>query len=271
MHIQECIDESILNKVSVFPNFEQMDLSELFNNNNIRVSLHLNLVEGKCLSNHSEIELLVDEDGNFKHDFGGLFLLNLIQKKQLEAQVYKEIKSQILFWKKILPKGKSFCIDSHQHVHMIPSIFKTVLRVIDEAQIPLEYLRIPAEPILPYITTPSLFLSYNAINILKQWVLKFLWLCNQKHVKPNERSNTYFFGILFSGKMDETRVKKILPKYIKLANKNKKDIEVLFHPGYIPTTNKELPDTNIVFHQFYLSKNRKTEYDSLMKLKERRL
>ena len=36
MHIQQCIDEGALNKVSVFPNFEKVDLHKLLNNKNIR-------------------------------------------------------------------------------------------------------------------------------------------------------------------------------------------------------------------------------------------
>ena len=63
MHIQQCIDNGGLNKVSIFPNFEQVDLSKL---KNIRLSLHLNLVEGRCMSDVTEIDLIADENGNFK-------------------------------------------------------------------------------------------------------------------------------------------------------------------------------------------------------------
>ena len=71
-------------------------------------------------------------------------------------------------------------------------------------------------------------------------------------------------GILFSGKMDEKRVKKILPKYIRMAEKDGRDIEVLFHPGYIDKN--EFKHENIVFRDFYLSENRKTEFDSVINI-----
>jgi predicted glycoside hydrolase/deacetylase ChbG (UPF0249 family) len=264
MHIQQCIDNGGLNKVSIFPNFEQVDLSKL---KNIRLSLHLNLVEGRCMSDVAEIDLIADENGNFKHTFGGLFKLSLTDGKRLEAQVYKEIKAQILFWKNALPDGVPFCIDSHQHTHMIPTVFKALIKALNDEKIDLEYMRIPTEPLLPYIKTPSLYFTYSAVNIIKQWLLNFLWLFNKNQARKYKIPTSYFLGILFSGKMDYERVNKILPKYIKMAQKDGRDIEVLFHPGYLEKIDDNLK--NIVFENFYLSENRKTEFDSVIKISER--
>ena len=266
MHIQQCIDDGALNKVSIFANFDEIDLKKIVNNKNIRLSLHLNLVEGKCMANKDEIDLITDENGNFRHTFSGLFKLNLFHKKKLETQVYKEIKAQVLLWKNLLPKDIPFCIDSHQHTHMIPGVFKALVKVLNDEKIKIEYMRIPAEPILPYIKTPSLYFTYSAVNIIKQWLLKFLWLINKREAKKYKIPTSYFFGILFSGKMDEKRVNKILPGYIKMSKKNGKDIEVLFHPGYLDKGGIDFKSKNIVFEKFYLSENRKTEFDCVMKI-----
>ena len=268
-HIQECIDKGALNKVSIFPNFDRVDLNKINNNKNIRISLHLNLVEGKCMSAPSEIDLLADENGNLKHTFQGLLKLNLLHRKKFEAQAYKEIKAQVMFWKSILPKDIPFCIDSHQHTSMIPAVFKALLKVLNDEKIDLEHIRIPAEPLLPFIKTPSLYFTYSGINIIKQWLLNFLWLINKKEAKKHNIPISYFLGILFSGEMDEKRVSRILEKYIKLAKKNDKDIEVLFHPGYLDKNEPDFKNKNIVFKKFYLSENRKTEFDSVMKISER--
>ena len=206
MHIQQCIEKGALNKVSVFPNLGQIDLHKILENKNIRVSLHLNLVEGKCMADTSEIDLIADKNGNLKHTFGGLFRLSLFHSKKLEAQVYKEIKAQVLFWKSILPPNIDFCIDSHQHTHMIPAVFKALLKVLSDEKINPEYMRIPAEPLLPYIKTPSLYFTYKPINIIKQWLLNFLWMINKNQLEKYKITTSYFFGILFSGKMDERRV-----------------------------------------------------------------
>ena len=269
MHIQQCIDEGALNKVSVFPNFEKVDLHKLLNDKNVRISLHLNLVEGKCMADADEINLIADKNGNLKHTFGGLLKLNLFHGKKFEEQIYKEIKAQVLFWKNILPQDIPFCIDSHQHTHMIPAVFKALLRVLKDETINLEYMRVPDEPLLPYIKNPSLYFTYSGINIIKQWLLKILWLFNKRQAKRYKIPTAYFFGILFSGQMDEKRVSKILPEYIKMAERCGKDIEVLFHPGFLNKNEIDLKNKNIVFHKFYLSENRKTEFDSVMKILER--
>jgi predicted glycoside hydrolase/deacetylase ChbG (UPF0249 family) len=266
MHIQQCIDEGALNKVSVFPNFDPIDLNKILKNENIRVSLHLNLVEGRCMADADEIGLIADKNGNFKYTFGGLFVLNLFNRKKLETQVYKEIKAQVLFWKSSLPTDVPFCIDSHQHTHIIPTIFKVLLKVLKDEKIYPEHIRIPAEPIMPYIKTPSLYFTYRGINIVKQWLIKFLWLFSKNHLRKYAIPTSHFFGVLFSGKMDEERVNKILPKYIKMAEKDGRDIEVLVHPGYLDEGEIDFKGKNIAFKKFYTSLNRKTEFDCVMKI-----
>lgn len=266
LHIQQCINAGKLNKVSLFPNISPLDLQKIVENKDIRVSLHLNLVEGKCMADPEDIDLIADKNGNFKHVFSGLFIQNILHRTEFETQVYKEIKAQVLFWKETLPEGKPFCIDSHQHTHMIPGIYKSLIRVLNDEAITVEHMRIPAEPLLPYIKTPSLIFTYNGVNLIKQWLLKFLWMINRKHSKQHKIPTSYFMGILFSGKMDKKRVKKILPHYIKMAQKEDKDIEVLFHPGYLDVPEADFESKNIVFEHFYLSKNRKTEFDSVMNI-----
>ena len=61
--ILECIEKGALNKVSVFPNITQVDLKEDLENKDVRISLHLNLVEGKCMAKPEEIPLIAHKDG----------------------------------------------------------------------------------------------------------------------------------------------------------------------------------------------------------------
>lgn len=260
-HIMECVSCGAINKVSIFPNFDEVDLSKFAKDT--RLSLHLNLVEGKCMADPGEIPLLADKAGNLKHSFTGLLKSSILHPKEFSAQVYREIRAQVTFWKSILPKGVTFCIDGHQHTHMIPAVFSALLKVLDDENINPDYVRIPREPLSPFIKTPTLYFTYSPINIIKQWLLNFLWLINKK--KGKKFHTALFFGILFSGKMDEKRVAKILPKFEKLANKKNMDIEVLFHPGYLDG-NGDFEHKNIAFENFYLSPNRKEEFSSVMKM-----
>lgn len=266
-HIRQCVEKGVLNKVSVFPNFDKVDLSKLSGKKDLLLSLHLNLVEGKCMASKDEIKLITDEEGNFRHTFGGLFALSLFRGKKLQEAVYKEIKAQVSYWMSILPENATFGIDSHQHTHMIPLLFDALIRVLDEEGLKLRYIRIPSEPLSPFLKAPSLYFTYSPVNMVKQWLLKLLGAVNKKKAKKRDIPTACFFGILFSGKMDEKRVMKILPTYKKLAEKKGTDTEVLFHPGYLT---EGVPEKkNIVFKNFYLSEGRKTEFDSVIKLSER--
>ena len=85
--IQKCIEQGPLNKVSVFPNFDKLNLEKIVAGKKVLLSLHLNIVEGKCMAEPGEINLLVDDKGNFKHTFGGLLKLNLFKAEELKKSI----------------------------------------------------------------------------------------------------------------------------------------------------------------------------------------
>lgn len=253
--IIECAKNGSLNKISVFPNF---GLTFPLPDIDVHWSLHLNLVEGKCMSDPREISLIAREDGTFRHTFFGLFFLSVLRRKELEKQVCRELRAQITYWRENVSLDKPIFLDSHQHTHMIPSVFRMLTKVIRDEKIPVEYLRIPAEPVMPYIMTPALYFTYSAVNVIKQWLLKSFWQINKK--QAGNIKTAYFFGILFSGSMDEKRVKKVLPHYIKKAARKNADIEILFHPGFLEDDEKT---QNTVFDKFYYSEGRKKEYEAV--------
>lgn len=266
--IENCIKNGVLNKVSVLPNGEIEDFKRCKAYTNVQLSLHLNLVEGYPLSKPQDVSLLVSEDGSFKYSFAGLFLLSLTSKrKKLEKQLYKEIQSQLDFWKAQIGEGTALFVDSHQHTHMIPIVFKTLMRVIKDQGLKVENVRIPSEPVLPYILTPSLYLSYPLSGLLKQWILKFLALVNRKELKKSKIPSTYFMGVVFSGKVTEKVIKKLLPQYLKLAEKNNKDVEIGLHPVYLESGEKPFPGSRKGFDKFYFSPWRKIEHDTLVNFK----
>ena len=267
--IENCLENGVLNKVSVLPNGEISDFKHSLSGNNTTIlSLHINLVEGRPLSGPNDIDLLISDNGYFKYSFIGLFFLSISNKrKEFEKQVYTEIQSQIKFWKKAMGENISVSIDSHQHTHIIPLIFKTLMRVIEDEGLNVQSIRIPAEPISPYVFTPSLYFEYNPIGLIKQWLLKMLAFANRREFKKSKIQSAYFIGILFSGKLNEARIRKLLPHYLKLAKKHNKNIEIGFHPGYIKDGEKLLDGCRQDFRKFYLSPWRNIEHDALVNFK----
>ena len=265
--IEKCIQNGVLNKVSVLPNGELEDFKQRLSKYDVKLSLHINLIEGKPLSPTQDINLLVDDKGNFKYSFIGLLLLSLSPKrKQLKNQLYKEIKEQIVFWKKNMGENPLW-IDSHQHTHMIPLVFKTLMQVIKDEGVDVRYLRIPNEPVAPYLLTPSVYTDCGVVGLIKQWILKFFTLINKKHFKKSNINTACFMGVMFSGEVTCKKIKKVLPRYLKIAEKQGRDIEIALHPGYLETGETLMAGCRMGFKKFYLSPGRKIEYDTLNNFK----
>ena len=266
--IESCLENGVLNKISVLANGDISGIKELASSQKTKMSLHINLIEGCPLSNAKEIPLLVTKKGYFKYTFLGLFLLSVSPKRKVfEKQIYKEIKNQISFWKKQVGEQTPIFIDSHQHTHMIPLIFKTLMRVIRDENLNVEYIRIPSEPIGPYFFSPSLYVTYDLVGMVKQGILNTFAFLNRKEIKKAGINPAYFMGVLFSGKMTEKNIKKLLPHYLKLAEKNNKDIEITLHPGYFNANEDMLVGNRKGFEKFYFSPWRKKEFDVLKKIK----
>ena len=260
--IEECLKNGVINKISVLPNSDALDFKRRLLGENVKLSLHLNLIEGYPLSKKEDVSLIVSDKGIFKYSFIGLFFLSIFGNRSLlEKQLYNEIKMQIDFWKKEMGEQTPILVDSHQHTHMIPLVFKTLMRVIKEENVEVEYIRIPAEPILPYIKSPSLYFKFRPIGLIKQWLLKFLKFVNRKELKKANIKSALFMGIMFSGQLTEDKINKLLP-YYKKQNEN---IEIAFHPGYLESGESLIDGFKQNFKKFYFSKWRRIEYDTLLK------
>lgn len=263
--IAECAENGCLNKISFFPNSQVENLAERLNNiHGIIPCVHLNFVEGQCLSEKGDIPLLADSSGGFKNSFIGILRLSLSGKRaDLKKQLKAEMKAQLKRAAELLPENTPLFIDSHQHTHMIPLVFSVLCETVKEEGLTVSYLRIPSEPILPFLRLPRLYPQYISANLMKQWLLKLFALLNRKKFKALNVRTACFFGIMFSGNMNEKRVKKLLPAYIKYAEKRRRDIEILFHPGYVLPNEDAACFKKIKFGKFYLSEGRINEYNAL--------
>lgn len=93
-HILDCKEHGTLNSISVLTNSPFFDecMPMLKNySDSLKYNIHFNIAEGPCLSNPSDISLLVDERGMFCTSFFKTLLMSfgkkrLILKQQLELE-----------------------------------------------------------------------------------------------------------------------------------------------------------------------------------------
>ena len=164
---------------------------------NLSVGVHLNIVEGKALTGCSK---LTDSDGYFNK--GYLYLLINQKKSEILKDIELEFRSQI-------EKAKACCsithIDSHVHIHSIPSIFELVCKLAKEYEIP--YVRTQFEELyfVPFVSK-HINLKYP-INLIKVFLLQYLTGINRQTVdKYGLKTNDFIVGVGYTGMMDNFTV-----------------------------------------------------------------
>lgn len=260
--IISCIDKGIIRSISVIPNMSYFDESmQLLNaerqNHSVKINVHLNIMEGYCVAKKEKLKLLVDEKGLFKLSWGKLLLLSIFKSKQLSKELNIEFRAQIEKVLNRLPQSYRLRMDSHQHTHMIPGVFKTLVECVEKEDYDVEYIRVAAEKVWPFLRAYSLWKTYKPINVIKNVLLNLFgfydtYLLN----KCVGIKASCFMGVIFSGHMDIKRVEKILANMQKEADGS---LEVLFHPGSVLKHELGTEFNKETFNNFHLSTDRKVE------------
>ena len=275
--ILRCREEGVLNAVSIFPNspdlqrcLEQLDPVA----RELRLTIHLNLMEGRSLCPPEQLPLLVDGEGVFRVSFSSLLLAPLTGKYgQYRQQLKRELSAQI---HALLPylqaQGAPLRLDGHAHWHMVPVVFDALMDVIREEKLPVEYIRMPAEPVgLFFRHLPALF-PFHPINIVKTALLRILCRRDRRrHGQALARmKQSLFLGVLFSGNFGYAKFRALLPDARRLAENRGWDLELLAHPGavYEPEDVEKLTNRDDV--RFLTSTCRDEEGQALRRLKEDR-
>lgn len=265
-----------LDSISVMPN---MDICEkacktfLVEKENfpkkVNVSIHLNFVEGKCVSPRDKVSHLVNEKSFFTVTWLKLLVwsYNPFVRKKIRAELACEIVSQT---ERMVSLGMMSCsairFDSHQHTHMTPIVFDALLDAVTKLEknnYKVEYIRCSEDPILPYFFCREIYKTFSPVNILKCLILNFFSKRVKRSLARLNLPATFLCGVFFSDCMNVERLNKVLPLLEKKAEKEKRPFEVLFHPGTMLAS--ELTE-EIVFKKAHTSKNRHVEYDAVMQL-----
>lgn len=236
------------------------------------MSVHLNLVEGLSLTDSGFGPYL-------GFSWGKLLLYSYILpqgsnirtgiKEEIAAQIKKCMQAvnrclDIAAANNVRCSQKSLRIDSHQHTHHIPIVWKAITGVISENKYDVEYIRCSREPLLVFLSAPELYRTYRPINAVKNMILAMYSGKIDKYCHGKGIHKMYLWGLLMSGKMDCQRVDRLKEAMKKRAASDERDLEILFHPGRaLPDEmNEEFgsPDAN----EFYLSSNRTIEKEAVL-------
>ena len=271
--ILELMRQNKVNSISIIPNFECF--SQCMNMLNqylstptvkkIKIAIHLNFMEGKSCAADNSVMNLVDEKGCLSASWGSLLLasFNPFIYKKIKKQLKQEIRCQIRQVTGSLPDSYRIRLDSHQHTHVIPIVFKALREVIEEDELMIEYIRIPKEPLFLFLKHPKLYKTYSLVNLLKNIILNVLGSFAEKSNRKWDIEYTVMWGILMSGSMDQARVVSLFHDFQHFALSKKRDLEILFHSGVVLPTEITSEYSKQGFIQFHLSENRKKEWETV--------
>ncbi len=235
--ILDCWRHGRLNGISILPNSGELKACMALLGpipEDLAVTVHLNLIEGRCLANPLEVPLLVDKSGVFRGGFGRLLLRSYLPgREKLRAQLKTEFSAQIHAAAAYLPQGQFLRLDGHAHYHMLPVAFDALMDVIREEKLPVRYIRIPREYLSLYLRHWRTIRDFAPINLVKVTILNLLACRNRRKYGSylDSLDKKIFLGVCLSGRMYRENVEPLLPDVLALAERKGWDVELLAHPG----------------------------------------
>lgn len=243
--ILKCFKSGIVTDSSLLMNFEATeDAVKIIKRSKLNAGIHLNLTEGKPLSD--KVRTLIDKNGNFFNI--AKFSLRLMSNKISDADIEREFTAQIekFLSENLIPTH----IDTHQYAHMFKKVCKAAIktarvyginkiRYLYEKQLPHYVFKYYKKQYIKSLIVSSF--SKKSKNIFKK----------EKFIAPD-----YFTGI--------TAVESSSPmeSFISiLRNLESGTTEIMCHPGFSSEALEKI--------SFY-NKQRETELKALtsQRLKE---
>lgn len=227
------VDSGVLTSLSVIPNGAAfayaMDL--LRARPHVAVSVHLNLIEGNALTTGRPL----------RHTFGGVLA------RGVDQAIRDELTAQVRRVQEALDPARPLRLDSHGHLHHIPSVFAVVRDLAKEHGASLRLVR---EPFF-------LASGQTASGVVKHVLLNRL----SSRLRPRLDGvpvDDWFVGVLHTGRMTADVVSLALAKLPRDAS-----VEVLFHPGAAVEGEEHLWAGQRVMHDYYFSSDRRREGEVL--------
>ena len=211
--------------------------------NELSLGLHLNLTEGYALC--KDLVGLTDGNGKFNNSFLSLLIRSYLPKNtEFLSEMEREFRVQA---EKVTSKLKITHIDSNDHIHAIPPIFKIVCKIAKDygiKQIRTHYER-------PYIV-PDIFIHFSLTwlkNICKAFLLNLFTIFNENTaIEHKLKTNDYIIGVIYNSMMSSLAISYGFP-----ASKYK---EVTVEAAIEPCRYENgIIDSH--FNEFIITKNKK--------------
>lgn len=189
--------------------------------------LHLSLTHGIPVAPANTVPDLVDEKGQFALSATEIVAMSH-QPAKKTAHIYDQIRLELDAQVNLLQsRGLTAThLDSHQHVHMNPSVFCIV------EDLALKYgmraMRIVREPMFGFQLRHQVLLNLRRKNQLKAFVI---WLL-ARSIKPRLKTNDAFYGVMQSGNIDKWS----FVRFLRAISRTDAVWEVGLHPGFPATT-----------------------------------
>lgn len=217
--IFKLLQKDILGSVSVISTADGFEESVemLKASPSIDLGVHLSLTMTKPVLNKEEIPSLVNREGRFANTLYS-FLLRYLFGRINKEHIVKEFCEQI---NKVRKSGFEITnLNSHQYIHMLPGVFKIMLRLAKRYNI--SFIRLPCVPL------DRRFIFSKASLKRKCWQLLLNLLCvvYRPIVKRyGIRSCSYCFGFLESGHLNDKAIADIVSSLKEGRH------ELICHPG----------------------------------------
>jgi len=181
---------------------------------NLRVGLHLVVIEGPAVLPTSEIPDLVDAGGQFPSNQLGLGI-NYFARPRVRGQLANEIRAQFAAF---AATGLALShADAHKHMHLHPVVGRLMIDIGREFG--LSRVRVPAEP-------PAVLARCGTrVGLGGRALCQWSRLLRRQIRAAGMTSTDHCFGIAWSGHMTRARLDRLLREL------PDGDSEIYFHPA----------------------------------------
>jgi predicted glycoside hydrolase/deacetylase ChbG (UPF0249 family) len=233
--ILRCIDEGPVEGTSIVANGAAFDyaVTALSSRRRVALSVHLNLVEGPPVVPAGELDLLVDARGLLRNSFLSLWrahaLATAATRARLEAQVRAELSAQAEKVRDAVGRDVPLRLDSHQHLHHIPFVFRIVADLCRD--FPAAAMRLVREPF--FVVTRELR-RHTLGGVARHALLNALAAPRRPELAARGiTSDDWVVGVLLTGRMSPGAVDAALRRIRALSggDAGNVSVEILFHPG----------------------------------------